>query len=718
MSAVTYSLQDGIATIVWNDPNRPMNVMSMDALLEFEAVIDVLITDSACTGVVIASGRKEFIVGADISLLVQLRQQSAEEVYAQIRRLSLAFRRIETSGKPFVAAIGGDALGGGFELALACHYRVVADINLKLGLPEVQLGILPGAGGTQRLPRLLGAQEALKLLTTGKNLRPAEALRLGAIHEVCPPEALLERAKAALLEKRVKTKQPWDENGFVLPKTTYLDDTWLQTFGAGNAMLRGQTFDNYPAPRAIMACVYQGLQLSMDSALKYEARQFVTLFLGKVSTAMTRTLWFGRNRANKLEKRPVGIEKTQFSKVGVLGAGVMGAGIAIVTVEAGIPCVLLDVTQEAAERGKQYAAEYWARQVEKKRLSSQQAQALLERLTASTDYGLLAGAELVIEAVFENREVKAKVTQQAEAVLLENAVFGSNTSTLPISGLAQASSRAGQFIGIHFFSPVEKMPLVEIIRGSQTSDHATAVAMDYVAAIKKTPIVVNDSRGFYTSRVFGTYGREAFTMLREGIVPTVIENVGKASGMPMGPFELMDMIGVDTAHKIGHATLNEVGREKLLAQGEQLENLELLDWMVETNGRTGQKVGKGFWDYAGRKPSQLWAELYSKYPPQTSAPDVEEMKRRFLHIQALETIRCLEEKVVTAADDADVGSILGWGFAPWTGGVLSYVDGIGMAQFCQECEDLATKYGKRFEPPALLKQMAQSGQKFYPTEPS
>lgn len=710
---------DGIGVITWNDPNRPMNVLNDVALAAFDENLKKLLADSACKGIVITSGRKEFIVGADISMLVEMREQSKEQIFTNIQKLSQSFREMEKQKKPIVAAINGDALGGGLELTLACHYRIAADNpKIKLGLPEVQLGLLPGAGGTQRLPRLIGAQEALQLLTLGKHVNPQKALGLGFVNEVVPADQLVERAKTVLREGKVQATQPWDRSGFTPPGAKVGDDMWNQIFIAGNAMLRDKTYDNYPAPRAIMECVYQGLQLTIDNGLKIESRKFLSLITSPESRAMIRTLWFGRNRANKLEKRPGGVPKTEFKKVGILGAGLMGSGIAIVTAEAGIPCVLLDMSAEQAEKGKANAAAYWQRQIDKKRITPEKRSELLERIHTTSNFADLAGAQLIIEAVFENRDIKAQVTKAAEAEIGADAVFGSNTSTLPITGLAEASVRPESFIGVHFFSPVEKMPLVELIRGKKTNDRATAIAMDYVAAIRKTPIVVNDSRGFFTSRVFGTYSREAFEMLREGIDPVVIEHVGKSTGMPMGPFEVADMVGIDTAHKISHATLKEVGADALKAKGDNIENLEIFDWIVEKEGRVGQKAGKGFYDYEGKKPTRLWSGLFERFPKGKKEADVAELRKRFLHIQAIETIRCLEENVITAPDDADVGSILGWGFSPWAGGVLSYVDMIGVPQFLADSESFAKKYGRRFEPPKLLRDMAAKGKKFYPVEPS
>ncbi|MGJ3231075.1 MAG: 3-hydroxyacyl-CoA dehydrogenase NAD-binding domain-containing protein [Oceanicaulis sp.] len=713
---VKTSIVDGVGVITWDMEGHAMNVLSEASLLAYEEAWRAFQADASVKGVVVTSARDSFIVGADINMLWRMRHSSAEEVFAQNQQLNRLFREIETAEKPTVAAIVGDALGGGAELALACRYRVAAD-DAKLGFPEVMIGLLPGAGGTQRLPRLVGAQEALPYLTTGKNLRAAKALKLGVVHEIAPKAEVLDRAINAVAEGRAPAKAPWDEPFWSVPGTKPGTADWTQLFAAAGAMLRKETRGNYPAPERIMACVYHGLQLSMDKALSFEGRQFTTLFMGSVSRAMIRTLWFGRNAANKLEKRPAGVPDTTFTKVAVIGAGVMGAGIASCTAQAGVDCVLLDVSEEAAQRGLQHVKDYVARQLEKRRMTQAEADAIVSRVHPTTDYADLAGAQLTIEAVFEDRGIKAKVTQATEAVTDAKHVFGSNTSTLPITSLAEAAGRPEEFIGIHFFSPVEKMPLVEIIRGEKTSDHAAAVAMDYVRLIKKTPIVVNDSRGFYTSRVFGTYTREAFVMLQEGVKPALIENAGKATGMPMGPFELIDMVGIDTGHKITHETIKEVGWDVMQARGEPAEALEVLDWIVEECKRPGQKAGKGFYEYDEKnKPSHIWPEVSARFPSAKDQPDIEDLKRRFLHVQAVETLRCMEENVVTAADDADIGSIFGWGFAPWTGGVISYVEDLGLERFRDECRALAQRHGKRFEPPAFLDRMIENGERFYPGE--
>lgn len=712
---VSSEIRDGIGIITWDIEGQSTNTIGETTMLAFEDAWRALIANEAVAGVVITSGKDSFIVGADIGELEKMQAMSTEEVFIQNQRLHALFRELETHPKPTVAAVNGNALGGGVELMLACRYRVLAE-DATLGLPEVMIGLLPGAGGTQRLPRIIGAQEAAQYLTTGKTMRAPKALSLGVVQDVAPAGEVVEQAIVAIRDKKVPAKAPWDQPGFTFPGPQVGTRQWTETFAGGGAMLRKETKGNYPAPAAILACVYHGLQLPFDKALSFEGRQFTKLFTGTVSRAMIRTLWFGRNAANKLSKRPAGVPETQFTKVGVIGAGVMGAGIASCTAIAGCDCVLLDISEEAAARGLQHVRDYVDRQVAKKRMTREEADTVVARVKPTTDYADLAGAQLTIEAVFEDRGIKAKVTQATEAATEEGHVFGTNTSTLPITSLAANAARPDDFLGIHFFSPVEKMPLVEIIRGEATSDHAAAVAMDYVKLISKTPIVVNDSRGFYTSRVFGTYTREAFVMLSEGISPAVVENVGRATGMPMGPLELIDMVGIDTGHKITHETIKEVGRDVMEAKGEPWAALDVIDWIVEDAKRVGQKAGAGFYEYdASNKPVRIWPQVYERFPVRNSAPDVEELKRRFLHIQAIETLRCMEENVVTAADDADIGSIFGWGFAPWTGGVISYVNDIGVARFLRECEELAAKYGKRFEPPQLLRDMAARGGSFYPS---
>jgi 3-hydroxyacyl-CoA dehydrogenase/enoyl-CoA hydratase/3-hydroxybutyryl-CoA epimerase len=617
-------------------------------------------------------------------------------------------RRLETCGKPVAAAIDGLALGGGFEVTLACHHRIVADDpKLQLGLPESKVGVLPGGGGTQRLPRLVGAMAALQLMLKGETVDPQKALGLGMIHAIAPSDELLARAKEWIKSSK-DPKQPWDRSDFHIPGGGPYSKAGSQVFMMGNAMLRKESYGNYPAQRYIMSCVYEGLLLSIDAALRVEARYFIKLLGEPQSRNMIRSLFLSMQELGKGARRPKSEPPNQVKNLGVLGAGVMGAGIAYVAALSGIEVVLIDTTSEKAEAARATVAGIIDRQIARGRASEQKKSELLARIHSGTDFGALAPADLVIEAVFEDRAVKAEATRKAETVMKEGAVFGSNTSTLPITGLAEASMRPENFIGIHFFSPVDRMMLVEIILGGKTSPHALATAIDFVGQIRKTPIVVKDSRGFYTSRCFGTYTREGMAMLVEGIHPAMIENVGRMAGMPMGPLEVMDSVGVDTALRITRQTRMELGRE-----GDDASE-ELLAWLVDKSGRPGRKAGKGFYDYDAKgRRLRLWPELTTQRTVWRTDASVDEMKARFLSIQALEAARCFEEKVITDPRDADVGAILGWGFAPFTGGPVSYIDTLGAAGFVERCEDFANRHGNRFTPNRLLREMAVSGETFY-----
>ncbi|MEP4190926.1 MAG: 3-hydroxyacyl-CoA dehydrogenase NAD-binding domain-containing protein, partial [Sneathiella sp.] len=652
----------------------------------------------------------DFIAGADLEMLQGWN--GAEEMFANGMELQMMFRSIETSGKPFVAAINGTALGGGFEICLACHHRIAADNpKAKIGLPEVKVGLLPGGGGTQRLPRLIGIQAALPLLLEGTHLNPAKALKLGAIHAVVPADDLIASAKKWILDAKPEDAvQPWDKKGFRIPGGAPMSPTGMMTFTAGNAMLREKTAGNYPAALNIMSCVYEGCCVNIDNGLKIETRYFVKTCSSPEAKNMIRSLFFGIGNANKLASRPKDIPTQKFTKVGVLGAGMMGAGIAYATAMAGIDVVLIDQDQTAADGGKAYSEKLLAKAISRKKMDQGKADAILARITPTTDYALLDGAELVIEAVFENRDIKAGVTAKSEAVLADDAIFASNTSTLPITGLAEASARPANFIGLHFFSPVDKMPLVEIICGKETSQETLARSMDYVKAIRKTPIVVNDSRGFYTSRVFGTYVNEGIAMLAEGISPALIDNAGKMSGMPVGPLALADEVALDLIHKIRNQTKADLGDKYVPAPSDNA-----VTKMVEELGRVGKREGKGFYEYPTEGQKHLWKELGTHFPqlPEDQQPSVEEVIKRLIFIQSVETARCLEENVVMTPEDADVGSILGWGFAPSRGGAISQIHTTGVETFVAECDRMAQAYGTRFTPPKLLRNMAEKGETFY-----
>jgi 3-hydroxyacyl-CoA dehydrogenase / enoyl-CoA hydratase / 3-hydroxybutyryl-CoA epimerase len=693
---IKYSVdQDGIALLVVDIPNRPMNVLTPEFLAELEQTVGKLAGDDAVKGAVIASGKSSFIAGADLKDLVGVfsQGQGATEIYEFARSFSILFRKLETCGKPLVAAINGTALGGGLELCLACHHRVALDNpKAKLGLPEVQVGLLPGAGGTQRLPRMIGIEKALPLMAEGTHLDPAGAHALGIVEQLAADEQeLLAKARQWILEHGDPV-QPWDKKGFRFPGGAGASrPATAQTFMVGTALVAQKTMHNYPAPIAILSCVYEGSLVPIDKGLEIESQYFVELLTGPVARNMIRTLFLDKGAADKLVRRPKGIDEARVRKLGVLGAGMMGAGIAYVSASAGIEVVLLDTDQENAERGKGYSRGLLEKRVGRGKMAPAQAEQVLGRILPTTSYADLAGCDLVIEAVFEDREIKRGVTQQTEAVIPETAIFASNTSTLPITGLAEASKRHESFIGIHFFSPVDKMPLVEIIVGKRTGETAIARALDYVKQIRKTPIVVNDSRGFYTSRVFGTYVKEGIAMLAEGVRPALIENAAKLAGMPVGPLAVSDEVSLELSYKIMTQTRKDLGDDYRPHPADAV-----ITRFHDELKRLGKRFGAGFYDYPEGGRKHLWPGLADIYPPAAEQPDVEAVKQRLLYIQSLETARCLEEGVVTDPADADVGSIFGWGFPPWTGGTASLVDTVGMAAFVTACDRMADAVGEHY----------------------
>ncbi len=713
---------DGIALVTWDMPGRSMNVIDAKVGQELDAIIERVKSDAGIKGAVVTSGKDSFSAGADLSFLESLNQVFSEiakrdgeaaataRLFEQVRNLSLLFRRLETCGKPWAAAINGTALGGGFELCLACHYRVAADNpKTRVGLPEIKVGLFPGGGGTQRLARMLAPADALQLLLKGDQIRLDRAKSMKLVDAIVPAADLIKTAKD-WVKAGGKAKAPWDVEGFRLPGGPVFSKAGMMTFPAANAIYRRETHDNYPAARAVLQCVYEGLQLPMDLALRVESRYFAKILRSPEAAAMIRSLFLSMQELNKGARRPAHVRKTKLDRVGIIGAGFMGAGIAYVTAQAGIEVVLIDRDQQTAEKGKAYSEKLIGDQVAKGRVSAADRDALLSRIKPTADYGELGGCDLVVEAVFEDRAIKAETIARAEAAIGAGVVFGSNTSTLPITSLAKESKRPAQFIGVHFFSPVEKMMLVEIILGKKTGEEALAVALDYVRAIRKTPIVVNDSRGFFTSRVVGTYIREGHLLLAEGVPAAMIENVGRMAGMPVGPLSLNDEVAVDLAWKILKATEADLGPKAV-----DPRQKALLEAMVEKRGRFGRKNRKGFYDYPEKGPKRLWpglADLQAeKLDPDTI--DITELKHRLLAIQALETARCFEEGVLTDVREADVGAILGFGFAPYTGGPLSWVDTMGAKKFVELCKALEKKYGARFKPAKLLVEMAGKGESFY-----
>ena len=712
---------DGIALVTWDMPGKSMNVFTEEVMDELEKIVDQVASDAAIKGAVITSGKASFSGGAALPMLQKMlglfKKEQAKNPDAAIKmlfdgagRMNWLFRKLETSGKPWVSAINGTCMGGAFELSLACHGRVAADSDkVKMALPEVKVGIFPGAGGTQRVPRLAKAQDALQMLTSGQNLSPQKAKAMGLIHEIAEPSKLVETAKA-MIKNGLDPVAPWDKKGFKLPDGPVYSAAGANLWPPAIAILRRETYGNYPAAAAILKCVYEGMLVPFDTALRIEQRYFTEIMRSREAAAMIRSLFVSLQELNKGARRPEGVPETKFKKVGVIGAGFMGAGIAYVTAKAGIPVVLIDRDQEAADKGKAHSAGLMDGLIKKGRATAEDKEKLLSLITATPDYAALDGCELVVEAVFEDSEIKKGVTEKSEAVLKSSAIFASNTSTIPITGLAKNSARPKNFIGIHFFSPVDKMMLVEIILGKKTGDKALAIAIDYVRAIRKTPIVVNDTRGFYVNRCVLRYMAESYQMLIEGVPPAMIENAAKMAGMPVGPLALTDETAIDLAQKIMKQTIRDLGEKAVDA-----EQFALINTLVDKHGRFGRKNGKGFYDYPAKPAKKkLWPGLKDLYKQQDADKiDVEELKQRFLYTIALEAARVMEEGIVTDPREADVGSILAFGFAPYTGGALSYIDGIGGRAFLKRAKELQKKYGPQYKAPKLLADMAEKGETFY-----
>ena len=704
---------DGIALITFDVPGRSMNTLTSGVMAEIPQWVERVKTDDAIKGAVLTSGKASgFCAGADLGDMAggMLAGGSLQDAYDAGWKLNGALRALETCGKPVAAAINGLALGGGLELTLACHYRVVADDSkIQLGLPEIKVGLFPGGGGTQRLTRLIGVQAAMTAMSAGSSWRPNDAKGAGVVHEVVAKGSEVEAAKA-WIKGGGKAVQPWDDKGFKQPGGGPYHPAGIQNFLVGNAMLRKQSYGNYPAVLNLMKAVYEGIQVPMDAALRIETRYFIKTLMTPQAQAMIRSLFLSKQELDKGAVRPAGVPKSDPKKVTVIGAGMMGAGIAYVQALAGIETILIDRTQEDADKGKAHVADLLKKRLSRGQITQEKFDALLGSVTATTDYDLIKGSDLVIEAVFENREIKADVTKRAEAQLAPGAVFGSNTSTLPITGLAEASVRPEDFIGIHFFSPVDKMMLVEVILGEKTGEAAIAKSLDYIMKIKKTPIVANDGRGFYTSRCFGTYVAEGMAMLEEGYAPALIDNIGRMTGMPRGPLEMHDDVALDLSVKIAKQTALDLGDKYQPLPGSQI-----VQKMVEELGRYGRKNGMGFYDY-DQKPKKIWAGLAELAPVKIndSTPElVEDQKQRLLYRQAVEVARCWEEGVIDDPREADVGAILAWGFAPWTGGPITMIDQTGLKAFVAQADDYAARYGDRFKVPQLLRDMAAKGETFY-----
>ncbi len=703
--------EDGIALLTIDVKGASMNIATPAFFTEMHAALDRIASDEAIKGAVIHSGKDNaFFAGADLKSMQAMLMggdtpPTPKQIFDKAIEMSRLYRRIETVGKPVAIAINGTAVGGGLEMALACHYRVCADEpRIKLGLPEVMVGLLPGAGGCQRLPRIMGVQPALPYLLQGKMMSPQEALGFGVLSELAPKAEIVERARAWVVANPTKSKQPWDEKGFKFPGGVGMfNPGFVQTFIGANAMVQKETWRNYAAPKAILRAVYEGSQLPMDRALAVEVKHFTTLFMGPQAGNMIRTLFINKQAAERGARRPAGIAPMPTRKVAMVGAGLMGSGIAMVSAQAGLEVALLDRDMASAEKGKAYTRE----RLEKRR--DPRIDEILARIHPTADYADLAGSDLIIEAVFEDPALKREVTQKIEAVLGADTFYGSNTSTLPITGLQANWSKPENFIGIHFFSPVEKMQLVEIIVGKHTGDAAIAKALDYVRQIGKTPIVVNDARGFYTSRCFATYVDEGATMLSEGVGPALIENCGRMAGMPVGPLAVGDEVAIDLMGRIKASMVSELG-DAYVPRGSD----RVVDRMIALE-RYGRKNGRGFYDYPAEKGAKkrLWPGLASEFPLSADQPAPQEVMDRLIFRQVAECVRCLEEGVLVTPADGDIGAIFGWGFAPFTGGPFSLVDTMGAGAVVAKLEALAAAHGDRFAPPELLRRMAADGTTFH-----
>ncbi|MEV5966485.1 3-hydroxyacyl-CoA dehydrogenase NAD-binding domain-containing protein [Kribbella sp. NPDC051952] len=708
---ISWDLADGIVTLTMDDPDASANTMNETYLAAMAATIERLQTASGLKGVVITSAKSTFFAGGNLQMLSQLQPSDAAQVFETVEEVKRQLRVLETLGVPVVAAINGSALGGGLEIALACHHRIVADDNrIELGVPEVTLGLLPGGGGVTRTVRMLGLQDALmKVLLQGQRMKPAHAQSVGIVDEVVPANELLDAAYRWIAAYDGDAKQPWDRDGYKIPGGTPASPKLAAFLPAFPANLRKQLKGApYPAPRAIMSAAVEGSQVDFATASRIESRYFVSLATGQIAKNMIQAFFFDLQAINGGASRPSDVPAYRAHKVGVLGAGMMGAGIAYVCAKVGIEVVLKDVSLEAAAKGKSYSEKLLAKQVQKGRLDAAEVEALLSRITPTADPNELAGCDLVIEAVFESEELKQKVFAEIAGVVEPDALLCSNTSTLPITSLADGIDRPHDFIGMHFFSPVDRMPLVELIVGEKTSDRAIAKAYDVVRQIKKTPIVVNDSRGFFTSRVFGTLVMEGAAMVAEGIDPVTIERAATQTGFPAPPLAMLDEVTLTLPQKI---------RDAARAAGDSAgafddhPGMAVADRLVNEFDRRGKAAGAGFYEYPADGPKRLWPGLWEHFARDSDVPLID-LQERMIFAMSLETVKCLDEGVLRSVADANIGSIFGIGFPPLHGGALQYVNAYGLSAFVERSRALAASYGARFDPPALLVRKAAAGEIF------
>jgi 3-hydroxyacyl-CoA dehydrogenase/enoyl-CoA hydratase/3-hydroxybutyryl-CoA epimerase len=711
---------DGVAIITWDTQGKSMNVMNMEGWPLLESLVDDALADDAVKGIVITSGKEgTFAGGMDLNVIAKMKEMAgdspAQGLMDGLMNMHSILRKIERGGmddknkggKPIAAALPGTALGIGLEIPLACHRIFAADNpKAKIGLPEIMVGIFPGAGGTTRLVRKLGAMGASPLLLEGKLNDPKKAKSAGVVDEVVPADELIQKAKEWVLSEPSFVK-PWDEKGYKMPGGAPYHPAGFMTFVGASAMVNGKTQGAFPAAKALLSAVYEGALVPFDTALKIEARWFTNVLMNPSSAAMIRSLFINKEALEKGANRPDVPDQT-VKKVGVMGAGMMGAGIALVSAMAGIEVVLIDQKQDSADKGKAYTADYMDKGIKRGKATEDKKAATLDLITATTDYNALKGADLIIEAVFEDPGVKAEVTREVLKVVGDDCIFATNTSTLPITELAKASDKPEQFIGIHFFSPVEKMMLVEIIKGKNTGPRAVAKALDYVRQIRKTPIVVNDARFFYCNRCIIPYINEGIRMVAEGVTPALIDNAARQLGFPVGPLQLVDETSIDLGAKIARATKAAMGDDYPDAAVD-----EVIFWMEE-EGRLGRKSNAGFFDYDEKGKRQgYWQGLEEQYPHAGDQPDLIEVQHRLMFAQVLEAVRALEEDVLEDIREGDVGAILAWGFAPWSGGPFSWLDIIGTPYAAERCDELTAKFGERFTTPELLREMAGKNQSFY-----
>ena len=713
MNQIRYETDaEGIVTLTFDSPDGPVNTMSRAWHEEFIACAERVDTEKhKLRGVILASGKASFFAGADLKGVLRLTQDDTPEVYRGIEAVKAAFRKLELSGRPVVAAINGAALGGGWEICLAAHWRIcIDDPKIELGCPEVNLGLLPGGGGVTKMVRLLGLQAALPMLAEGKLMRPAAALKLKLVDELVADRAALMKRAREWIAANPEPKQPWDRKEYKIPGGGARAPGAGMMVVAAPAVLTQKTRGLYPAPEAILSCAVEGTLTDFDSAMRNESRYLAKLMTGQVARNMITAFFFNLNAIRSGGSRPKGVPKWKASKVGILGAGMMGAGIAWANASRRIPCVLKDVTLEHAEKGKAHSVKLLEKRIEQGRIDEAGARQTLDLIKPTASAEDLAGCDLIVEAVFEQRELKAQVTREAEPKLAADGIFASNTSTLPISGLAKAAQHSERFVGLHFFSPVDKMQLVEIIVGKSTSDATLARAFDYVQQIGKTPIVVNDSRGFFTSRVFSTWVSEGQAMLLEGIPAPVIENAARQAGMPVGPLAIADEVSMKLAQMARKQAMADLAAEGKTYR--QHPAFALVDRMVDEFKRPGRSGGAGFYDYPAGGEKFLWPELKRMFEKPGAAWDMQELKDRILYIQAIESARCLEEGVLRNVADANIGSIFGIGFPAWAGGVLQFINSVGAAKFAARADALSAKYGERYACPNIVRAKAAAGESF------